>query len=121
MRRSSTLTLGESLDHAYRGRVGRRPGCCTTWPSPRRVDIDPATVGALAREVDNARFIENTTVDLARSAQLVRNHGDVISTFAGWDALLLPGLVVGATGAVAGSANAVPSELVVRSRCRARR
>lgn len=76
------------------------------------VDLDPDTVGALAREVDNIQYIKNTTVDMAQSAQLIHNHGDVISTFVGWDALLLSGLAEGAAGAVAGSANVVPAELV---------
>lgn len=81
-------------------------------PVATGVDLDPETVGALAREVDNIRYIKNTTVDLAQSAQLIHNHGDVISTFVGWDSLLLSALAEGATGVMAGTANVVPTELV---------
>jgi 4-hydroxy-tetrahydrodipicolinate synthase len=81
-------------------------------PMATGVDLDPDTVGALAREVENIRYIKNTTTDLAQSAQLIHNHGDVISTFVGWDTLLLSALAEGAAGVMAGTANVVPAELV---------
>src|SRR4051812_46909559 len=81
-------------------------------PMATGVDLAPDTVGALAREVDNIRYIKNTTVDMAQSAQLIHNHGDVISTFVGWDSLLLSALVEGAAGVMAGTANVVPTGLV---------
>ena len=81
-------------------------------PVATGVDLDPDTVGALAREVENIRYIKNTTVDMAQSAALIHNHGDVISTFVGWDSLLLSALAEGAAGVMAGTANVVPSELV---------
>ncbi|MCR6487357.1 4-hydroxy-tetrahydrodipicolinate synthase [Amycolatopsis sp. OK19-0408] len=81
-------------------------------PVATGVDLDPDTVGALAREVPNIRYIKNTTVDLAQSARLIHEHGDVLSTFVGWDSLLLTSLVEGAAGVMAGTANVVPAELV---------
>jgi 4-hydroxy-tetrahydrodipicolinate synthase len=81
-------------------------------PPATGVDLHPDTVGALAREVDNIRYIKNTTVDMAQSAQLIHNYGDVISTFVGWDSLLLSALAEGADGVMAGTANVVPNELV---------
>jgi 1-pyrroline dehydrogenase len=69
-------------------------------------------VGALAREVENIRYVKNTTTDMAQSAALIHNHGDVISTFVGWDSLLLASLIEGAAGVMAGTANVVPAELV---------
>src|ERR671914_718677 len=74
-------------------------------PPATGVDLDPDTVGALAREVDNIRYIKNTTVDMAQSAALIHNYGDVISTFVGWDSLLLSALVEGAAGVMAGAAH----------------
>lgn len=53
-----------------------------------------------------------TTVDMAQSARLIHNHGDVISTFVGWDSLLLSALCEGAAGVMAGTANVAPAELV---------
>jgi 4-hydroxy-tetrahydrodipicolinate synthase len=81
-------------------------------PMATGVDLHPDTVGALAREVENIRYIKNTTVDMAQSAQLIHNHGDVIATFVGWDTLLLSALAEGAAGVMAGTANVVPAELV---------
>ena len=81
-------------------------------PVATGVNLDPDTVGAMAREVDNIRYIKNTTVDMAQSAQLIHNHRDVISTFVGWDSLLLSALAEGAAGVMAGTANVVPAELV---------
>jgi len=81
-------------------------------PMATGVDLHPDTVGALAREVENIRYIKNTTIDMAQSAQLIHNHGDVVKTFVGWDSLLLAALAEGAAGVMAGTANVVPSELV---------
>jgi 4-hydroxy-tetrahydrodipicolinate synthase len=81
-------------------------------PMATGVDLDPDTVGALAREVENIRYIKNTTTDMAQSAQLIHNYGDVIATFVGWDTLLLSALAEGAAGVMAGTANVAPAELV---------
>src|SRR5919106_1505507 len=81
-------------------------------PVATGVDLDPDTVGALAREVENVRYIKNTTVDMAQTARLIHDHGDVISTFVGWDSLLLSALSEGAAGVMAGTANVAPTELV---------
>jgi 4-hydroxy-tetrahydrodipicolinate synthase len=81
-------------------------------PVATGVDLHPDTVGAVAREVENIRYIKNTTVDMAQSAQLIHNYGDVIATFVGWDSLLLSALAEGAAGVMAGTANVVPTELV---------
>ena len=72
----------------------------------------PATVGALAREVENIRYIKDTSADMAQAGQLIHNHGDVISTFVGWDSLLLAALTEGAAGVMAGTANVMPAHLV---------
>jgi 4-hydroxy-tetrahydrodipicolinate synthase len=81
-------------------------------PPATGVDLHPDTVGALAREVGNIRYIKNTTTDMAQAAALIHNHGDVIGTFVGWDSLLLASLAEGAAGVMAGTANVVPAELV---------
>ncbi|MBM2615034.1 dihydrodipicolinate synthase family protein [Actinoplanes sp. LDG1-06] len=81
-------------------------------PMATGVDLAPDVVGALAREVPNINYIKNTTTDMAQSAQLIHNHGEVIATFVGWDSLLLAALVEGAAGVMAGTANIVPARLV---------
>src|SRR5215469_243962 len=107
------LSVDETL--SYLRAVARSvdiPVMLYNLPVATGVDLDPDTVGALAREIDNIRYIKNTTVDMAQSARLIHNHGDVIATFVGWDSLLLSALAEGAAGVMAGTANVVPTELV---------
>jgi 4-hydroxy-tetrahydrodipicolinate synthase len=107
------LSVAETLSYlrAVAGSVNI-PVMLYNLPVATGLDLHPDTVGALAREVENIRYIKNTTVDMAQSAALIHNHGDVISTFVGWDSLLLSALAEGAAGVMAGTANVVPAELV---------
>ncbi|MFF9040419.1 4-hydroxy-tetrahydrodipicolinate synthase [Streptomyces sp. NPDC014892] len=81
-------------------------------PGATGVNLDPDTVGQLAREVENIRYIKDTSADMAQAGQLIHRHGDVISTFIGWDSLLLQAITEGAAGVMAGTANVMPAELV---------
>src|SRR5262249_40416700 len=83
------LTVDETLSYlgAGAGPVDI-PVMLYTWRVARGVALAPDTGGARAREVENSRYIKTTTVDMAQSARLIHNHGDVISTFVGWDSLL---------------------------------
>ena len=49
---------------------------------------------------------------MAQAGQLIHRHGDVISTFVGWDSLLLAAITEGAAGVMAGTANVMPAQLV---------
>jgi 4-hydroxy-tetrahydrodipicolinate synthase len=81
-------------------------------PVATGVNLAPETVGQLAREVANIRYVKDTSADLAQAGQLIHNHGDVISTFVGWDSLMLASLTEGAAGVMAGTANVMPAQLV---------
>ncbi|MEW2399254.1 dihydrodipicolinate synthase family protein [Streptomyces sp. NPDC046862] len=81
-------------------------------PGATGVNLDPETVGQLAREVENIQYIKDTSADMAQAGQLIHNHVDVISTFIGWDSLLLQAITEGAAGVMAGTANVMPAELV---------
>ena len=81
-------------------------------PGATGVNLAPETVGKLARDVDNICYIKDTSADMAQAGQLIHNHGDVISTFVGWDSLLLAALTEGAAGVMAGTANVMPAHLV---------
>ena len=72
----------------------------------------PTPSAQLAREVDNIRYIKDTSADMAQAGQLIHRYGDVISTFVGWDSLLLAALTEGAAGVMAGTANVMPAQLV---------
>jgi 4-hydroxy-tetrahydrodipicolinate synthase len=81
-------------------------------PVATGVNLPPDTVGELAREVTNIRYIKDTSADLAQAGQLIHNHSDVIATFVGWDSLMLAALTEGAAGVMAGTANVMPAQLV---------
>ncbi|MDR7082437.1 4-hydroxy-tetrahydrodipicolinate synthase [Arthrobacter ginsengisoli] len=107
------LSLDETLDYlrTVAGSVDI-PVMLYNLPMATGVNLEPETVGSLAREVENILYIKNTTTDMAQSAQLIHNHADVISTFVGWDSLLFASLAEGAAGVMAGTANVVPAQLV---------
>jgi len=107
------LSLDETLDYlrTVAGSVDI-PVMLYNLPMATGVNLEPETVGRLAREVENILYIKNTTTDMAQSAQLIHNHSDVISTFVGWDSLLFASLTEGAAGVMAGTANVVPAQLV---------
>ncbi|WP_063731598.1 dihydrodipicolinate synthase family protein [Streptomyces sp. RTd22] len=81
-------------------------------PDATGVPLPPETVGQLAREVENIQYIKDTSGDMAQAGQLIHRYGDVISTFIGWDSLLLQAISEGAAGVMAGTANVIPAELV---------
>ncbi|MFP5315673.1 MAG: 4-hydroxy-tetrahydrodipicolinate synthase [Actinomycetes bacterium] len=85
-------------------------------PAVTGVNLDPATVRALAEEVDNIRYIKDSSANWEQALQPIHHHSDVIGTFIGWDVYLYSALVEGAAGVMAGTANVVPNEIVAVSR-----
>ena len=107
------LTLDETL-HYLRAVAGAVdiPVMLYNLPGATGVNLEPETVGQLAREVENIRYIKDTSADMAQAGRLIHTYGDVISTFVGWDSLLLQALSEGAAGVMAGTANVMPAQLV---------
>ena len=85
-------------------------------PPVTGVNLDPATVRALAEEVENIRYIKDSSANWEQALQLIHHHSDVIGTFIGWDAYLYSALAEGAAGVMAGTANVVPEEIVAVNR-----
>ncbi|KAF0958826.1 dihydrodipicolinate synthase family protein [Rhodococcus sp. T7] len=85
-------------------------------PAVTGVNLDPATVRSLAEEVDNIRYIKDSSANWEQALQLIHHHGDVIGTFIGWDSYIYSALVEGAAGVMAGAANVVPDEIVAVNR-----
>lgn len=81
-------------------------------PGATGVNLDPETVGTLANQHENIRYIKDTSADMAQAGRLIHHYRDVISTFVGWDSLLLAAIAEGAAGVMAGTANVLPAELV---------
>ncbi|GAA0528438.1 dihydrodipicolinate synthase family protein [Saccharopolyspora subtropica] len=85
-------------------------------PAVTGVNLDPDTVRSLAEEVENVRYIKDSSANWEQALQLIHHHNDVIGTFIGWDAYIYSALVEGAAGVMAGAANVVPHEIVAVSR-----
>ncbi|MEX5303111.1 4-hydroxy-tetrahydrodipicolinate synthase [Kocuria sabuli] len=81
-------------------------------PAATGVNLDHETVGELAREVDNIRYIKDSSGNMEQANQLIHHHAEHISTIIGWDALILAALTEGAAGVMAGAANVAPQEIV---------
>lgn len=79
-------------------------------PHATGVNLSADDVAGLAREVDNIQYVKNTTPDMAQAAELIA-HGDVVSTFVGWDTLAFSAILSGAAGFMAGTANVIPRQL----------
>lgn len=76
------------------------------------VNLDPDTVGSLAQDVENVKYIKDSSANWEQALQLIHHHGHEIGTFIGWDAYIYSALVEGAAGVMAGTANVVPAEIV---------
>ncbi|WP_258804173.1 4-hydroxy-tetrahydrodipicolinate synthase [Pseudarthrobacter sp. NS4] len=85
-------------------------------PAVTGVNLDPETVRALAEEVDNIKYIKDSSANWEQALQLIHHHSDVIGTFIGWDVYLYSALAEGAAGVMAGTANVVPDEIVAVNR-----
>lgn len=81
-------------------------------PHATGVDLTPDLIASLARDVATIKYVKNTSPDMAQAAQLIHHYGDLVSTFVGWDTLLFSALLSGSAGAMAGTANVIPAELV---------
>ena len=86
------------------------------YPSATGVNLDPETVGKLAREVENIRYIKDSSGDMGQATQLIHRHREHITTIIGADNLILAALTEGATAVMAGTANLVPREIVAVQR-----
>jgi 4-hydroxy-tetrahydrodipicolinate synthase len=85
-------------------------------PAVTGVNLDPATVRSLAEDVENIRYIKDSSANWEQALQLIHHHRDVIGTFIGWDVYIHSALIEGAAGVMAGTANVVPNEIVAISR-----
>lgn len=76
------------------------------------VNIGPELIGQLAAEVEQIKYVKDTSLDMHQAEILIQEYGDVVKTFVGLDTLYLVSLLAGGAGAINGAANIVPAELV---------
>ncbi|SDK22302.1 4-hydroxy-tetrahydrodipicolinate synthase [Nocardioides sp. YR527] len=85
-------------------------------PPVTGVNLAPDTVRALATEVDNIRYIKDSSANWEQALTLIHDHSDVIGTIVGWDVYTYSALAEGAVAVMAGAANVVPDEIVTVTR-----
>jgi 4-hydroxy-tetrahydrodipicolinate synthase len=107
------LTLGETA--RYFRTVAESvelPVMLYNYPAATGVNLDPETVGTLARDVENIQYIKDSSGDMHQAAQLIHELGEDITAIIGADTLVLAALTEGASAVMAGTANLLPREIV---------
>jgi 4-hydroxy-tetrahydrodipicolinate synthase len=85
-------------------------------PPVTGVNLSPEIVRSLATEVDNIRYIKDSSANWEQALTLIHDHSDVIGTIVGWDVYTYSALAEGAVAVMAGAANVVPDEIVTVTR-----
>lgn len=81
-------------------------------PGVTGTNLGAETLAAFGREIDNVKYVKDSSKDWEQALRLIHHHGDDIGLIVGWDSYLLSALLEGATGVMAGAANVVPDEIV---------
>lgn len=106
-RLSETATFGYYRDVAAAVSL---PVVAYNFPGGTGVNLTPAFLSRMAREIENFRYVKDTSSDLAQVSELVYGHGDEIGTFIGDDRLIFPGLALGCIGSIWGASNLMPKQ-----------
>jgi len=77
------------------------------YPARTGVDLTPRLIQRLA-ELDNVRYVKESSGDITRISEIIRLCGDKITLFCGCDNEALENFVLGAVGWVAGASNFLP-------------
>ncbi len=78
------------------------------YPGRTGVDMTPEFIVRLT-ELDNVRYVKESTGEMARMTTLMRLCGDRLGVFCGCDTIALESFMVGAIGWVGGVANVLPA------------
>lgn len=74
--------------------------------------LSPAELAALGAEIENVKYMKDTSGDAVALADLLASRGDSIKAFNGWDTLTFVGIASGAEASVWGAAGIVPDQAV---------
>ena len=81
-------------------------------PVATGLNLTPTDLVDIARSAPNARYVKDTSGSYSQAAELIRNHGDEVGVFVGWDTFYFATLVEGALGSVHGGPNIVATQMV---------
>ena len=87
------------------------PIICYCLPQAGAEVMTPEFIARLA-EIDNIRYVKDSTGILSRIREIRAACGDRISVFVGGDTIAYDGLVAGAVGSIWGAANFMPRQAV---------
>jgi dihydrodipicolinate synthase/N-acetylneuraminate lyase len=81
-------------------------------PSCTGVNLSPAFLARLGREIEHVEYVKDSSGDLSQLQDLLYNYAADVTTFNGWDTLTYSGLELGSKGSVWGAVNVVPEQCV---------
>ena len=95
------------------------PLSCMLYNNPIAYGTDflPKQIQELAEEQENLKAVKESTADARRVAAIRALLGDRLEVFVGVDDAIVEGVAVGASGWIAGLANALPRESVELFNC----
>ncbi|HEY6184662.1 MAG TPA: dihydrodipicolinate synthase family protein [Terriglobales bacterium] len=95
------------------------PLACMLYNNPVAYGTDflPEQIQELAQEYGNLEAVKESSTDARRVSAILALLGDRLEIFVGVDDMIVEGVAVGATGWIAGLANALPLESVELFNC----
>jgi 4-hydroxy-tetrahydrodipicolinate synthase len=100
------LRLDETFEyHRAIGLAVDIPVIAYNHPETTGVELPPAFIARLAREIPNVEYVKDSSPSFLHLAELAQRYGEDVHVLSGMDAFLLPALQLGAEGGVLGTAN----------------
>jgi 4-hydroxy-tetrahydrodipicolinate synthase len=81
-------------------------------PGGTGMNLRPDFLARLSREVENVRYVKDSSGDLSQVSELLYRYGNDVTVFNGWDTITFAGLVLGSKGSVWGAVNVMPKQCV---------
>ncbi|KAA0098982.1 dihydrodipicolinate synthase family protein [Mycolicibacterium sp. P1-18] len=88
------------------------PICLYNIPAATGIGMSVDLIIEIAREVDNVKYVKDSSGDLTQQATFLLDHPDDIVYLCGEELLVAPGLLLGLRGAVLGCANIIGRGMV---------
>lgn len=81
-------------------------------PGKTHVHISPEMIAEMASKSERIRFVKDSTADIRNISAVIKETNNKVCVFAGWDAIVLESLIMGAQGVFSGpGGNCIPGEV----------
>jgi 4-hydroxy-tetrahydrodipicolinate synthase len=94
------------------GRAAGIPLIVYNLPGVTGMNLDREFYTELFQHTDVVKYVKDTSGSLEQAYDLLFNLGDQVTTFVGWDTLVLPAFAAGSAGTIWGAVNFIPRESV---------